>query len=306
MSEQAVTPQASPEAPTGPQNDASVVDGGAEGQAPATQQKDDSARRFLALSRKEKQIQAERAKVSESQRALAAERAQMQQERAEAAALRQKLASVKTDPFGFMKEAGYDWDQLSQMKLNEGQLTSEMVLRIAEQKADEKVASLRAEQRRELEARKAQVQAEQRKTIEQFHAKVTDELHQKKDEFELINLQHHEQDVIELIQLEFHKSGRLLTASEAGQLVEDTLVEQLEKGTKTKRWLARSQQLSQDQESGTSERGSRMGARERTLDNRMTGTSVPTTKKLTQAQKEQRLYAKLDQIWATTPAGEDS
>lgn len=146
------------------------------------------APKFAALTRKEKMVRAEAARV-------AAERAEIQKMREEyeskskasqesESAFIQKL---KANPLKALKEHGYDFEKLMEMQLNDENPTPQMQMQMLEEKLraemEEKYGKL-TETLKEKETREAQEQYD--RAVNGYKAQITDFVTQNADTYELI------------------------------------------------------------------------------------------------------------------------
>lgn len=181
------------------------------------------ARKFAALSKKEKELFLREKELKERMKLV---------ERYET------LDKLKAeDPFKFMQEQGVDFDKLVERAAKEGQ----------EPTVDDKVEALqkrledalkRLEEKERLEA-----QTKEQQVIDNYRRKVHDEVKADPEKFELIHLSESFDDVFDLIHEHFEKTraetgqGEIIPTAQAAQMVEDYLMQSYQKVVKAKKLM---------------------------------------------------------------------
>lgn len=202
--------------------------------APPAPAKDDAA--FAALAAKEKAFVAERTKFSTEKEALKADRERLTAEAADYQRWKLAKAQRLVNPEPYLKEDfGEGWyDKLTEYKLAGAKPTPEFVAA----SVDEKLAAFEARQKAERDAQaKADADAAtaaRAEAWEKFQADTSEFVKAQPDDYELINLYDAHARVIAVVVETYEKTGRVLQAKEAADLVEADLLERSNKSKKLK------------------------------------------------------------------------
>lgn len=252
---------------------------------------------FAALAKKE------RALFQKQQQVKAQEEAAAEKVRA-AQAFEASLKTAKLHPLKFLQEQlGYSWDDLVQIQLNGGP-SPETAAEAAQRLVDERFAEMEEQRKQaEQEARVAEEAADQQ-AIDEFNQEVVGFIEAHPDDYELTILNGQQSLVLEVIQENFKANRKILTAQEAGNLVENYLADLVEKNLATKKWKARAGAPVAQKDGEQGQRGEQ-GAATRTLTNRMTPTAASQSKQvLSDEERTARARAAVRNVWAARKAGE--
>lgn len=216
-----------------------------------TIEKDKLTERFGVLARMEQQNVRQRQEIARDRQAIAAEKTRLEGIGSEISTLKARIAEEDAlwqgNPLEMMRRKGWSYDKITQLQLNEGRPTPEMV---AKQTVQEE---LKAEKDRQdklrLEAEEAD-KVKYQKAFEEKLAEFTQEVQdfytatENTEAYELINLHDAREVVVATIEEHFQrtkKAGKpqIMGIKQACDLVEKYLEERVEKSTQTKKWAAR-------------------------------------------------------------------
>lgn len=192
--------------------------------------------RYADLAKREKGITAERRKLSE-------ERATIAKDRAEVEEYRKAKADAKRNPEAFQRLVyGEGWyDSLTKYKL-EGTPPAELLAAAV----DDKLEAFKAEQAKaaadSAKAASDAKAAEDAKAREEFASEVVDYVKANAEKYELIELYGSHDLVPQLIEAEHQKTGKLLSAVDAADKVEEFLASQASKALNSRKLKAQQQQ----------------------------------------------------------------
>ncbi len=207
---------------------------------------DTTTERFGALARREQQALRERQAIAAEKQKLSAEQASFA---AQKARFEEEDALWKANPAQVIeKRLGDKWyDVLTQIQLNEGRPTPDMVAKTTVVK---ELEAFKKAQEEEREAAKAEAQKAERAKFEQTLAEFRQEVQdfvkapENQEAYELVNLHDASEVVLATIEEHFQrtkKAGKpqIMSITQACDLVEKYLEEQVERSTKTKKFSAR-------------------------------------------------------------------
>lgn len=180
-------------------------------------QVDEFSSRFAALTKREKQVQEERAKAKAEAERLA-----------KYAELEKK---AKEDPLAILTTYGIDLDTLLMASVGHQKAPPTVEEQLAELKAQlqkEKDDAKTAEENKRLEAEKA-YQASIDEAILNHQNSITELLSKNKDKYELISHHGVEDLVWETTEAYFETHGKVLTPQDAADMVEEYLFQQTQK-----------------------------------------------------------------------------
>ena len=188
---------------------------------------DQFSRKFAALSRREKDIRAKEAEYEYRMRELEERLQELQNPPEEPQApIEERL---RRNPFETLEELGLGYDKLTELALNDGQLTPEMQMKLMRDELENGYKS----KFEELEARLSQKEEEEEynkyESIENNFKQEIESFVNGKNEFELINANEASDLVYEVIEEHYNDTGRVLELDEAAQAVESYLEDELEK-----------------------------------------------------------------------------
>ncbi len=208
--------------------------------------KPDATERFGALARREQQALRERQSLAADKQKLVAEQASFSAQKAK---YEEEDALWKVNPAQVLeKRLGDKWyDVLTQIQLNEGRPTPDMV---AKSTVTKELEEFKKSQELERQAEREEAQKAERAKFEQTLAEFRQEVQdfvkapENQEKYELVNL--HEATEVVLATIEEHfqrtkKAGKpqIMSITQACDLVEKYLEDQVEKSTKTKKFSAR-------------------------------------------------------------------
>lgn len=199
------------------------------------------AQKFAALAKREKAIVQRKQELSTLEQ-------QFKQREAELKQWEDLVLQAKADPRPFLEKLGWDYNKLTEAKLNDFKPKPEdQIKSLADQ-----IAEMKQEQVKKAEADKqARIQAEKDALAsqeKQARDQVRSEIASLGEEYEFINL-FGEHDLVYDTMLEhFKKTGRVMSVEDAAKQVEDYLEkEEVEKITKAKKFQSKySPQSKQD------------------------------------------------------------
>lgn len=222
---------AAPPAPTTPAatNGAAAPVGTPADAAPLVSADDGQVKKAYALlAKKERGLALKAHDLAQKQQAHKEREAEYQ-------AWQTERASTKRDPVRFLeKEFGKDWyDKLTEVKLNGGKVTPELVLETIDERLGSFEKKHEAERLKAAEAEQSKVQAEEQRMLETWRADVAGFVKQNAEAYELINHFEVHDRVTAKIESEFAKTQKLLSPKEAADLIEKDLEE---RGAKSKKF----------------------------------------------------------------------
>lgn len=206
----------------------------------------DATERFGALARREQQALREKQAIAADKQRLASEQASFAAQKAK---FEEEDALWKVNPAQVIQgRLGEKWyDILTQIQLNEGRPTPDMV---AKSTVTKELEEFKKSQQAEREAEALKAQSAERAKFEQTLAEFKQEVEdfvkapEQQETYELVNL--HEATEVVLATIEEHfqrtkKAGKpqIMSIKQACDLVEKYLEDQVEKSTKTKKFSAR-------------------------------------------------------------------
>jgi hypothetical protein len=181
-----------------------------------TESVESKAEAFAKISKQEKFLRAERAKIEEARRAFDAEK-----QKAESY---NRLSSAK-DPFEILEHFGITYEQLLEADQKRANPIDPTV-----KKALDKVQELE----NRLKAKEEEAIQERRTKAEmQLRAEITKTI--KEQDYDIIELAGAEQSVIDYMEEIYNQTGKVIPAQEACDAVTNALVEQYQKVSKSKR-----------------------------------------------------------------------
>jgi hypothetical protein len=189
----------------------------------------------------------------EQQRKLAADRDAFKKEKSEYDAWKAAKAAALKNPEELAKSTwGDDWyEKLTEYRLNGNKLTPELVDQRVEARINELESKQQKEREEQLAAERERVATQEKEILDTFRKNTVEWVKTKTDDYELINLFGMHDAVHRLVEKTFAdtterdtdgnvtKPGRLLTAKEAADLVEQNLLEQAKKSQAAKKLQAR-------------------------------------------------------------------
>tara|TARA_R110002167_G_scaffold218671_2_gene423328 strand:- start:1342 stop:2205 length:864 start_codon:yes stop_codon:yes gene_type:complete len=202
---------------------------------------EDFSRKFAALSRKEKAI---RSRESEYEKKLAE-----LEEKLKASDEKPKEVEVplerrlRSNPLKALEELGLPYDKLTELALNDGQLTSDMQMKLMREELENDYKSkFEALEERLSEKDKVEEQKRYDNVQKNFIDEIGSFVEKNKEEYEFISVNKADNVVYDVIEEHYNETGRILEVKEAADAVESYLEEEAEKLlnlTKVKNRLSR-------------------------------------------------------------------
>jgi len=248
----------------------------------------DYSERAAALVRKEKNAYREKQEAK-------AIRAQIDQKRAELEAKErriQEFESIKqTNPLKALEMLGLDYDALTQVYLNNGQVTPEVQVKNVMGEIEQLKKQQLEREQKQLEEAKIQAEAEANEVLTQFKSEIQEYLGSQSDSYEFINLFAQQNLVYDTIQEYFDKHKSILSIKEASDLVENYLEDQVKKSTATNKF----KKLLGPQDGPTNKTQQQTTTQQpRTLSNNMTSSAASFLPAKTEQDRINRALAALD------------
>jgi hypothetical protein len=195
-----------------------------------------TSQEWAKLARQAKQIQAERVKLQNEQKAIEQQKAQMLAREAEIAQkseLNQKgyvsIESLKADPLSVLAEAGVPYEQITEQVINPSKIDPRLQATINALKAE--IADLKKSTAEGNERISQQSQEQYKAAVKQIELDVKN-LVNTDPNFETVKTTGSVRDVVELIEEIFKKDGYVMTVEDATTEVENYLVDEAMKLTK--------------------------------------------------------------------------
>jgi hypothetical protein len=218
-------------------------------QAPVKPQDDKFAAKFAALARKEKELRDSQGKFLSERQRLEQERAEMEAWKTEQKTAKDALLNeIKGNPLKWLQEnAGYDFEALTQMQLNEQNPTPEMLIKRTREELESGYKRELEELKnamREKEEQKEKAQFEQ--TVSGFKEQISSFIDSNADAYELIKMNDAQELVFEVIQEFYESSGKVLSIEEAAKHTEEHLESEARKVFEAKKFKQTSQKQSEE------------------------------------------------------------
>lgn len=189
------------------------------GKAPIPQvsepKKDPLSPKFAALTRKEKELRTREIALKERE--------------SKASSWESESKGFKERPLEFMAKHGLTYEQLTHMILNDGKPTQDQKNSSLEEKVtnlQKQIEDREAHQKAEAE-KQAQAQVEQ--VVASFKSDIIDFISKNSEAYELIATASAQDTVYEVVEEHYRETGRVLTISEAADLVENHLFTESQK-----------------------------------------------------------------------------
>lgn len=193
------------------------------------QQDESSSAKFAALARKEKALVAKMREQRQVQEQFAREKAEMM-------AWRKEMEDSKKDPLKALNKLGWDYDKLTEYQMSGGKVTPEMEIESVKSEIQQmREHQIQAEkQRTEQEQMKAQAQTQE--IINTFKENLTEKITSMPDKYENIIDEEAFELVFETIEEHFNRTGKVLSETDAADLVESYLDDRAESKFKLKKF----------------------------------------------------------------------
>jgi hypothetical protein len=264
--------------------------------APVVEKKEDPqvSQRFAALARKEEQILNSGRKITAERQAFEAEKAAFA---SELARTQEEKSLWETNPLELLKRHGLTYDKLTQIVLNEGKPTADI---LAKQAAREELDAYRKqmeEQNKKLSDEQAALARKQfEETLADFRQETDDFIKANTEKYELVNFNEANEIVLATIEEHFQrtkKAGKpeILSIERACDLVERYLEDRMEKALTTKKMSAKVNPKPVATTNGETKAAPlNVQARTQTITNNMTTSSAPA-RPLTREERIKRAMA---------------
>lgn len=202
----AATPAAAPATPETP--------------TPAPPKEDPMGKRFAALSRRDKELQAERETFKKEQESFKNERETFKSEQSKMQKLVEAVANAKGNPKALLDAAGVTYDELTRFILNDGKPDPDAKLteieKKIEQERQERLDAEAARERREQEAAEKHIGG----MIDAYRKECDEFIKQNPDTYEAIIANNAYDLVFITIRDHFAERGEILSPESAAQIVE--------------------------------------------------------------------------------------
>lgn len=215
--------------------DAALEDGTTESTqdltSPPAQTEEDRrfAAKFAALSRREKAAAQRERQLEKRIKEFEAKMAKPEPPKVEEESL--KLRALKK-PFETIKELGLDYETLTRIALNEGQLTPELQMQILKEELDSKYRSEIEQIKKQLtDKEQKENQDREAQTIGGFKREIASTIASKASDLELLNVEGEDgvELVFDTINRHYEETGEVMEIDEAAQAVEEQLFTEAKK-----------------------------------------------------------------------------
>lgn len=195
------------------------------------QQKDEFSSKFAALSRREKEIRAREKQMEDKIAEFEARMAQFEQP--EEQPVEEPKVNIerliRENPLEALKEAGYTYEDLTQMVLNDGEMSTNHQMRLIKEQIESDYKTKFEElENRLAEKEKQEEEAKYNDTINSFKSDIQNFIDDS-EEFELIQANEAYDLVYDVIEQYYEENQRILETKQAAEEVEQYLEEELKK-----------------------------------------------------------------------------
>ena len=189
--------------------------------------RDDFSRKFAALSRREKEIRAKEAEYEKRIADLENRFTVKEPEKEPEVPFEYKL---KQNPLKALEEMGLSYDKLTELALNDGQLTPDMQMKLMREEIENGYQSKYKElENRILEKEKNDEQRRYDDIETGFKNEIESFVSSNPEQFELIQANEAKDVVYEVIEEHYNETGKILDIKEAAEAVESYLEEEATK-----------------------------------------------------------------------------
>ena len=190
-------------------------------------ERDDFSRKFAALSRREKEIRAKEAEYDKRIADLEEKFRPQEPEKQPELPIEYRL---KQNPLKALEEMGLSYDKLTELALNDGQLTPDMQMKLMREEIENGYQSKYKElEDRILEKEKNDEQRRYDDIETGFKNEIESFVSSNPEQFELIQANEAKDVVYEVIEEHYNETGKILDIKEAAEAVESYLEEEAEK-----------------------------------------------------------------------------
>lgn len=188
--------------------------------------------KFAALSRKEKEIRLREQEVEHKLAEFEAKMAEFQTQNQAEPQAEPELPleyQLKKDPLKTLETLGISYEDLTKMVLNDGEMSTDMQLRLMREEMERDYKSKFNELENKLtEKEKAEEEAKYNKVISDFKTDIN-QFVDGSEQYELIQANEAYDLVYDVIEQYYQENGRILDTAEAADQVEEYLTEELKK-----------------------------------------------------------------------------
>lgn len=202
----------------------------------ASPTKDDFAKKFAALSRKEKEI---RSREQEYEARLAELNAKTESMLPKEEQTKEELPleyRLKRNPLKTLEELGLSYDQLTNLVLNDGKLPPEMQMKLMKEELESDYKTKFEQLEEKLKAKEIEEQeAQLNSVVTNFKKEINDLVTSDTEKYELINASESQELVFDIISQHYEETNKILSIEEAAQAVEEHLLEEFSKFSNIKK-----------------------------------------------------------------------
>tara|TARA_B100000029_G_scaffold514745_1_gene618822 strand:+ start:1831 stop:2757 length:927 start_codon:yes stop_codon:yes gene_type:complete len=187
------------------------------------------ARKFAALSRKEKQLKAKEAEYSKRLAELEAKLAEKEKpvEKAPELPLEKRF---RQDPFKALEDLGIPYDKLTELALNDKKLTPDMQMKLMREEIESGYKSKFEElEKRFNEKEQNEQKANYERIQKNYMNKIASYVDQNPETYEFIKANNANSVIYDVVEAHYKESGKVLTIKDAADAVESHLEEEAEK-----------------------------------------------------------------------------
>jgi len=200
---------------------------------------DEFASKFAALSRKEKALRAREAEMEQRYQDLEAKFKALEEQSQPKEPEEEPIDRLlRKNPLKALEKYGWDYNKLTQMQLEDGNLPTDIQMQIMREELENKYEDELKKLREEIETDKQSREEEKyNQVINNFMNELTDFVSEGGDDYELIRANDAIELVYDVIEEHYNSSGRILDKKEAADQVEAYLQEELQKVLKSSKKL---------------------------------------------------------------------
>jgi hypothetical protein len=204
---------------------------------------DEFAKRFAALTRKDKEFRQEKEQWEAEKAQFEAMKAELESLKAEKTPQEEEMPleyRLKREPLKVLAELGLDYETLTNLAINDGKLSPEQKMELMQQDLERKMEStygskLEALQQKLEEKEQLEIQQREERAVAEFKSNITNHLQENAAEYELIAAQDANDLVYQVIEEHYNETGRILEIKDAADAVESHLTEEAQKLLKLKK-----------------------------------------------------------------------
>ncbi len=191
---------------------------------------DKFASKFAALSRREKEIRSRESSLEQKIAEFEARMQELQAAKEPKQEVKEELPleyRLKKNPLKTLEELGLNYDTLTKLALNDGELPTDMQMRLMREELEKDYKSKFEElENRLLEKEKLEEESKYNKVIEEYKSDIKN-LIDGSEKYELIQANDSYELVYDVIEEHYNSTGRILDTEEAAAQVEAYLEEEL-------------------------------------------------------------------------------